>query len=131
MIVMAEGDGRFAVYAGGYSDMVAQRGEGVAKPSAKSDEKKTGAPRPRAVRESAAKLSFSDQHALKTLPDQIEIQNRQIAGLQVELSDSRLYASNPAKFTLLSARLAETQTSRDANEELWLALEMKREALES
>ena len=29
-IVMAEGDGRFVEYAGGYSDMVAQRGEGVA-----------------------------------------------------------------------------------------------------
>jgi ATP-binding cassette subfamily F protein uup len=131
MIVMAEGEGRFAVYAGGYSDMVAQRGEGVAKPSAKSDEKKTSAPKSRPARETAAKLSFSDLHALKTLPDQIEIQNRQIAGLQSELSDPRLYASDPAKFTLLSARLAETQTSRDANEELWLALEMKREALES
>jgi ATP-binding cassette subfamily F protein uup len=65
------------------------------------------------------------------LPELIETQNRQIAGLQAELSDPRLYASDPAKFTMLSARLAETQASRDANEELWLALEMKREALES
>src|SRR5207344_1070035 len=28
-ILMAEGDGRFVEYAGGYSDMVAQRGAGV------------------------------------------------------------------------------------------------------
>src|SRR6185503_1210410 len=74
MIVMSEGEGRFSVYAGGYSDMVAQRGQGVAKPAAKpqarSDEKK---PAPvRAPRETVAKLSFSDQHALKALPDQID-----------------------------------------------------------
>ena len=131
MIVMAEGEGRFAVYAGGYSDMVAQRGQGVEKPSAKTVEKKSAAAKSRPDRETVAKLSFSDQHALKALPGQIEKQNREIAGLQVELSDPALYGGNPAQFAKLSGRLAEVQTSRDADEELWLALEMKREALES
>ncbi len=84
----------------------------------------------RPPRETVAKLSFSDQHALKTLPGEIEAQNKQIAGLQAELSDPRLYASNAARFTMLSAELAELEAKRDANEELWLALEMKREALE-
>ena len=130
MIVMSEGEGRFSVYAGGYSDMVAQRGQGVVKvavkPQVKSDEKK---PAP-ARRETVAKLSFSDQHALKTLPGQIETQNKQIAALQTELSDPKLYANNATRFTKLSAQLAEIAASRDANEELWLALEMKREALE-
>jgi len=130
MIVMSEGEGRFSVYAGGYSDMVAQRGQGVVKvavkPQVKSDEKK---PAP-ARRETVAKLSFSDQHALNTLPGQIETQNKQIAALQGELSDPKLYANDAARFTKLSTQLAEIAASRDANEELWLALEMKREALE-
>ena len=130
MIVMAEGDGRFAVYAGGYSDMVAQRGEGVGKAPVKTDARRTALPKSRPMREAAAKLSFSDQHMLKTLPDQIETQSRQIASLRGDLADPRLYASDPAKFTMLSARLAETEAARDASEELWLALEMKREALE-
>ncbi len=133
MIVMSEGEGRFSVYAGGYSDMVAQRGLGVVKPAArpqaKSEDKKPASARP--PREAIAKLSFSDQHALKTLPDQIEVQNKQIAALQKELSDPKLYASNAARFTMLSGQLAELAAKRDANEELWLALEMKREALES
>jgi len=133
MIVMSEGEGRFSVYAGGYSDMVTQRGQGVAKPAAKpqakSDEKRSTPARP--PRETVAKLSFSDQHALKALPGQIETQNKQIAELQAELSDPRLYASNAARFTMLSAELADLEAKRDANEELWLALEMKREALES
>lgn len=131
MIVMSEGEGRFSVYAGGYSDMVAQRGQGVAKPVAKNEDGKAAPAKARPAREAVAKLSFSDQHALKTLPGQIEAQNKQIAALQVELSDPKLYASNAAKFTKLSAQLADITASRDANEELWLALEMKREALES
>src|SRR6185312_1596899 len=67
IIVMAEGDGRFLAYAGGYSDMVAQRGQGVSKKSAdaKAERRETAAPRARAPRDAAAKLSFSDQHALK------------------------------------------------------------------
>jgi ATP-binding cassette subfamily F protein uup len=81
------------------------------------------------VRDSAVKLSFSDQHALNTLPGQIERLNRDIAALQKQLSDPALYGSDPKKFALLSARLAERAAARDTDEELWLALEMKREAL--
>ena len=128
MTVMAEGGGRFAAYAGGYSDMVAQRGEGVVKTVPKSERKAIDKTRPQ--RESAVKLSFSDQHALSTLPGRIEGLNREIAALQKELSDPALYGTDPKKFARLSAELAELTAARDADEELWLALEMKREALE-
>jgi len=126
MTVMAEGDGRFAVYAGGYSDMVAQRGEGAVKTPAKAERKEA---KSRPTRDSAVKLSFSDQHALNTLPGRIEKLNRDIAALQKELSDPALYGSDPKKFAQLSAQLAERAGARDMDEELWLALEMKREAL--
>jgi ATP-binding cassette subfamily F protein uup len=128
MTVMAEGDGRFGVYAGGYSDMVAQRGDGVVKTPPKS-ERKSVAAKDRPLRESAAKLSFSDQHALNTLPARIETSNRQITTLQAELSDPKLYSRDPQKFAQLSQQLAERVAGRDADEELWLALEIKREAL--
>ena len=130
MIVMAEEGGRFRVYAGGYSDMVAQRGEGVAKQTTKPAPKKD-APKARPARDALVKLSFSDQHQLNTLPARIETQNREIAELKAELSDSGLYGRDPARFAKLSARLADVEAARDADEELWLALEMKREALES
>ncbi len=130
MVVMAEGDGRFQVYAGGYSDMVAQRGEGVASKPAKPPVKKD-APKARPAREATVKLSFSDQHQLNALPARIEAQNQEIAELKEELSDPGLYGRDPARFTKLSGHLAEVEAARDANEELWLALEMKREALEN
>jgi ABC transport system ATP-binding/permease protein len=126
IMVMAEGAGRFAVYAGGYSDMVAQRGEGVVKTPAKAGRKEA---KSRPTRDSAVKLSFSDQHALNTLPARIEKLNRDIAALQKELSDPALYGGDPKKFAQLSAQLAERAGARDTDEELWLALEMKREAL--
>jgi ATP-binding cassette subfamily F protein uup len=128
MIVMAEGDGRFTVYAGGYGDMVAQRGQGVTA----MDKKAPAGKKPAAVktpRAAAAKLNFSESHALQTLPKRIESQNKEIATLQAELSDSGLYARKPEKFAALSARLADLSRARDADEELWLALELKREAL--
>ena len=127
MTVMAEEGGRFSAYAGGYSDMVAQRGEGVTAPQPKA-ERKSAKSRP--TRESAVKLSFADQHALNTLPERIESLNREITALQDELSSPSLYSSDPEKFVRLSAQLSERAAIRDADEELWLALEMKREALE-
>ena len=80
IIVMAEGDGRFTAYAGGYSDMVAQRGAGIAEQKpVPAKPKKTPSARP--ARDSAAKLNFSESHALKTLPARIEARNRKIAKL--------------------------------------------------
>ena len=59
----------------------------------------------------------------------IETRNREIVRLQLDLSDSGLYARDAQKFATLSARLAEVSAARDQEEELWLALEMKRENL--
>ena len=85
---------------------------------------------PKEKKPAGAKLNFSETHALESLPARIEGYNSQIAGLQTELADAGLYARDPRKFAALSGRLAELTTARDADEELWLALEMKREALE-
>jgi len=132
MTVMAEGDGRFAVYAGGYSDMVAQRGRGVAA-AAKAPRKaavKEMTARGKPAREAASRLSFPELHALKTLPDRIAAHHDKIAKLEQALADPGLYARDATQFARLSAQLAEAMAARDADEARWLELEMKREALE-
>jgi ATP-binding cassette subfamily F protein uup len=127
-IVAAEGDGRFMEYAGGYSDMLAQR-VAVAEPARASAPRKDAAERPK--KERAAKMNFNDAHALKTLPGKIAAAEAEIAALEEKLSDPGLYAKDPGRFAEISAKLAALRDQKDADEERWLALEMLREQMES
>jgi ATP-binding cassette subfamily F protein uup len=77
-VLMAEGDGQWIEYAGGYSDMVAQRGKGVASLAA-SKAKQARDSKPEAAKapvakpaKSTAKLSFKQKYALENLPKEIE-----------------------------------------------------------
>jgi ATP-binding cassette subfamily F protein uup len=127
-IVLAEGDGRFTEYAGGYTDMLAQRGEKM--PARPEVRKEPSAPAEKPVRVNAPKMNFSDLHALKVLPGKIAAAEVRIAELERRLSDAALYVRDPASFRKLSSELADIRSQKDADEERWLALEMEREALE-
>jgi ATP-binding cassette subfamily F protein uup len=134
-VIVSEGDGRWQDYAGGYSDMVAQRGIGVqakvvaagtqaeAQPAAAPD-----APAPRAA--AKPKMSFKDKHALETLPARIAQLEREIAALQAQLADPALYTRDPAGFAARTSLTAKKQAEREAAEEEWLRLELLREELE-
>jgi ATP-binding cassette subfamily F protein uup len=131
-VLVAEGDGRWIEYAGGYSDMVAQRGQGVeTRQVARTDRPK---PAPAAASAGPAaekrKLSFNEQHDLKTLPARMAEMTARISKLQEILSDPALYARDPGRFEKASAALAETQAELTAAEERWLSLEILREELE-
>jgi ATP-binding cassette subfamily F protein uup len=131
-VIVAEGDGRWTEYAGGYADMVAQRGAGVA---ARAPEARTGpapakAPAPPVAPPVRQKLSFKDKHALETLPGVISALEQEIAALHETLADPRLYASDPKAFAEKSRRLEASTAARAAAEEQWLELEIRREALE-
>jgi ATP-binding cassette subfamily F protein uup len=127
-IVAAEGEGRFGEYAGGYSDMLAQRGM-AAKPAAAAKAAKRAAEKK--PRSAAQKMNFADLHALKVLPEKIAAAEIGIAELERQLSAANLYTRDPARFAALSVQLAEIRIVKDADEERWLALEMEREALEN
>ena len=132
-MIVAEGDGRWNVYAGGYTDMVAQRGEGVtAKAVAKTEAK---APRERAEASGAARqgarLSFKDKHALETLPARIAALEAEIAKLSKTIADPSLYARDRAAFDKASAALAKAQADLASAEDEWLRLEELREQVEA
>ena len=129
-VIASEGAGRWVEYAGGYSDMIAQRGHGVvAKTTAKAPKAPEGsAPAPAKPR--AKRLSFKDEHALKTLPSRLEAAQAELARLQATLADPDLYARDRAAFDKSTGRLAAAQAELAAMEEEWLELEMKREALD-
>jgi ABC transport system ATP-binding/permease protein len=130
-VLMAESEGRFVEYAGGYSDMVAQRGQGVeAREIAKPKAEKSSAPKERRRPDVPKKLSFNDKHALETLPHRMAVLEKEIAALHTKLAASDFYARDPKGFATDSAKLDSAQQELSASEERWLELEMLREELE-
>jgi ATP-binding cassette subfamily F protein uup len=127
-VLFAEGDGRFTEYAGGYSDMLAQRGEGIAE-KAKAARSKTQPP-PKPAPGPRRKLSFRDKHELETLPDRIAAAMDNIARLQKTLADEKLYRRAPAEFDEAARGLTRVQAELAGLEERWLALELLREEVE-
>ncbi len=129
-LVVAEGDGRWTEYAGGYSDMVAQRGHGVGTPAASRAEKAPRATPAATAPAPRQKLSFKHKHALETLPARIAALEAEMAALGARLADAGLYARDPKAFAAASERLAAAQAEKAAAEDEWLALELLREELE-
>ena len=126
-VIATEGDGRWIEYAGGYTDMLAQRGPAraaAAAPVAKSRAEAKAPPRPGAKR-----MTFKDRHALETLPMRIATLEAEIARLTRVLEDPGLYGKNPARFTATTGQLETARAALAAAEEQWLELEMLREEL--
>ena len=132
-VIAWEGDGKWVEYAGGYSDMMAQRGGDLGRkpvpPASVRREKPAEAPKPKAA-PIRAKLSFKDKHALETLPARMADLEGEIAAHEAALADPDLFRKAPEKFDAAAKALEAAQTALADAEEQWLELEMKREALE-
>jgi ATP-binding cassette subfamily F protein uup len=131
-VIVAEGGGRWNVYAGGYTDMVAQRGEGVTARTVKT-EARSARERSETPSSPAAKrrLSFNDKHALETLPARITALEAEIATLSKTIADPNLYARDRDAFDTASAALSKAQADLAAAEDEWLRLEELRERVEA
>jgi ATP-binding cassette subfamily F protein uup len=130
--LISDGDGIWTEFAGGYSDMLAQRGRGVgAKARAvpvKAAASETAKSATATVATSKRKLSFNEQHALKTLPQQIEKLQAEAGKLNTALAGD-LYTRDPKLFAKATTRLDEVTREIAEAEERWLELEMLREEI--
>ena len=130
-VIVPNGDGRWAEYAGGYSDMLMQRGADLVR---KVEQPKAAAASPKkqpaAPRQEKRRMSFNDKHALETLPKQIAALQAELQKLQKQLDDPELYARDRAAFSRASEAAAAAQDELFAAEEKWLELEILREELE-
>ena len=120
--VALEGDGRAVVYAGGWTDYQAQRGDDAPVKAAKPAAKPATAPEPK-VKSAAQGLTFTEKHRLEALPGVIERLEAEIGKLSAFLSDPALFTTAPEKFRKASEGLAERQAALAAAEEEWLMLE--------
>ncbi len=125
--IAMEGDGRAVIYAGGWSDYRAQRGETQAAPPEPARPRQKPAPRPAARPQD--RLSYKQQRRLDALPQEIARLEEEIAKLESLLSDPELYGRAPDRFAKATDALAERRRCLAAAEEEWLELEELRESL--
>jgi ATP-binding cassette subfamily F protein uup len=131
-IIAPDGGGRWIEYAGGYSDMLAQRGgtklddrRGIAKAPAEAS-RTDAAP----AKEPARKLSFKQKFALENLPGKMAAVSASISALENNIADPAFYERDPKGFQKTIAALDKERATLAAMEEEWLELEMLREELE-
>ena len=130
-IVMAEGSGSWTNYAGGYSDMVMQRGAGVDARLAPASRSSETASAPPAATQAASKrkLNFNEKRALDTLPGRMDDLRATMLKLQAVLADSTLYDRDPQRFSEASSRFSGAEAELAAAEDQWLELEILRESI--
>jgi len=128
-----EGDGNWNVYAGGYTDMVNQRGHGVKARAAaqKAATATSAAPASKPAEPTAArrKLSNKERYALENLPKTIAKLESDIARLNNRLHTPDFYTKDPSGFQKATAELTRVQAELSKAEEEWLELEMLREEI--
>jgi ATP-binding cassette subfamily F protein uup len=133
-VIAPDGNGRWLDYAGGYSDMLAQRGSDLTreqrspppKANKAANEPAPSRPQPPPTRR---RMTFKDKHALETLPATIGALRAEAITLQSKLDDPQYYTRDRAAFEQTTAALGDLQRKIEIAEQQWLELEMLREEL--
>lgn len=127
-VLAAEGDGAWVLYAGGYSDMIRQRGERRS-PAAtqKSDKAQTSAAPERPTRQ--PRMSYKQTYRLERLPTEMEDLRLKISDCEAKMADPDLYNTDPQGFAKLAQELSRHKDALAAAEEEWLTLELLREEI--
>ena len=131
-VIVPEGAGRWVEYAGGYSDMLAQRGGDLAREARRPEASRQDRPAAAAPAPTPAvkrRMSFKDKHALETLPAAIAKMQQEAGALQAHLNDPEFYVRDRTAFEKTTSALGELQQKIAAAEEQWLALEIMREEM--
>jgi ATP-binding cassette subfamily F protein uup len=131
-VIAPEGDGLWTEYAGGYSDMLAQRGAKPSRDLPKQQSHKTPKESVSLISEpppAKRRMSFKDKHALDTLPKTIAALQAEADTLRAQLDDPGFYARDRVAFDSVTAALAKLQREIAGAEERWLELEIMREEL--
>jgi len=133
-VLVAEGGGRWQEYAGGYTDMLAQRGRGIEAreaPALPLPAQKVRSEKPATTTAPARRrLSPTEQHEIRTLPATLDKLAAEVAMLNQAIANPALYAKDPGLFSRATERLAAAQRELGAAEDRWLELELLREEAE-
>ncbi|CCM77727.1 ABC-F family ATP-binding cassette domain-containing protein [Rhizobium mesoamericanum] len=127
-------DGRWIEYAGGYSDMLAQRKGAVEERKRAEKAAERSKPQEAAASSETAKgkgkLSYKQKFALDNLPKEMAKAEAEITQREERMADPSLFTKDPTTFNRLAAEMEKLRDSLMKMEEEWLELEMLREELE-
>jgi ATP-binding cassette subfamily F protein uup len=125
-------DGRWIEYAGGYTDMLAQR-KGLAEERKKAEKEKAPVRTESQTADPSkqkGKLSFKQKFAIENLPKQMAAKEAEIAAFEKKMADPQFFSRDPDGFSKVAAELEKARDAVSRMEEEWLELEMLREELE-
>ncbi|WP_426322302.1 ATP-binding cassette domain-containing protein [Pseudoduganella sp. R-43] len=128
-VIVAEGQGKWKEYVGGYSDWERVRDASVAAAPApkKAEAKPAAAPAAPAAPApaKAKKLSYKEQRELEELPQLIAKLEDEQTALNLTLSDPDFYKKTPAEAKRLNERIAQIEEELMAALERWEAIESR------
>jgi ATP-binding cassette subfamily F protein uup len=134
--LVAEGEGRWREYAGGYSDWARQRAAapagGTAAAGAPVEPRKSGGANgaargaAKATARNAARLGFKEQRELDALPGQIEALEQEQAALQARMAQSDYHRAGPQALRADRVRAGELEALLEEKLARWIALEAAR-----
>jgi len=116
-VIVAEGQGEWKEYVGGYSDWERVRDAAPVASAPKKNDAKAAAAAPAAAPVKGKKLSYKEQRELEELPQLIAKLEDEQTALNITLSDPDFYKKTPAEAKRLNDRIAQI------DEELMTALE--------
>ncbi|MYM36479.1 ATP-binding cassette domain-containing protein [Duganella sp. FT94W] len=123
-VIVAEGDGLWREYVGGYSDWERVRATSAAKPVVKAAPVAAPAAAP-STAPKAKKLSYKEQRELEELPKLIALLEDEQAVLAGQLADPDFYKKTPAEAKRLHGRVAEIEEELLAALEKWEDIEAR------
>ena len=124
-----EGPGQWQIYAGGYSDLLDQRGHGVKARETEETKSKSKSGN-KASKSKGPKLSYKHKFRLEKIPEEMAATEAQILKIQTQLAAPDFFTKDVDGFSAAIEALEKAQANLEAIEMEWLELEELREASE-
>jgi ATP-binding cassette subfamily F protein uup len=126
-VIVAEGQGLWREYVGGYSDWERVRNEAPAAAAPKAAPAKSAEPAPAAPSAQAkkVKLSYKEQRELEDLPKLIASLEDEQSAITAQLNGPEFYKTNPADAKRMTARYAEIEDQLLDALERWETIEAR------
>ena len=134
--LVAEGDGLWQAYVGGYTDWLRQRPPPVLRTRGRADAQElpaatqdpaspSAAPAAQRSRAKRARLGYLEGRELNALPGEIEALEREQADLSARMSDPAYHTGGPERLCADARRLEQIESELAAKYSRWEALEAR------